>query len=240
MKHLILCLCLLGLWAPGQAQSTTGGYHFGLKLGPTLANQNWNGADIRPLFTYHINAFVESRDPNEKGALFAQLGLHNRGSSIFINRVGNLNRSTGRYRFRNLALMVGAKKLLDTQILGAQPYYLIGIRGEYSFSNNMREQQELFNQIFASIPIQEVPTLVRVEPAFAQQWLYGISLGAGFKFEGTEFFDTALEFTLSPDLNFQYNRLPGAVGTNSSALQIRNVSFEISLVLKFLREIIYE
>ena len=67
---------------------------------------------------------------------------------------------------------------------------------------------------------------------------YGLTVGGGFEFGGTDFFTPAIEFSISPDVSFQYDRpeLPN-LGLNQA--RIRNITFEISLVLKFLREIVY-
>lgn len=232
---LILVLTFLGsLTLSGQ-----GGYHFGVKGGLSIGNQNWNGAERSPLFSYHFNGFIESRDPDLRGSLYAQFGLHTRGSSFGFRGLNFSSNSRNSYRFRNLSLLVGFKKVLDKDLLSAKPYYFMGIRGEYTISNNMREIQDFFLQVFNLNPGTAIPSFITAEPAFVNQWLYGISIGAGLQFTGSELFNTSLEFTLSPDLNFQYNRLPGQVG-GQDALQIRNVSFEVSLVFRFLREIIYE
>lgn len=231
---LAICLCI------GASLSAQNGYHFGTKGGLSIGTQNWNGGERSPLFSYHFNGFVETLDPDLRGSLFASLGLHTRGSSLGFRGFNFNNTNRNSYRFRNLSLMLGAKKVLDREIIGARPYYFAGIRGEYTISNNMREIQDnntqfLNNNIFPN----GVPTNFIIESAFVNQWLYGISFGGGFEFFGSEFFNTALEFTVSPDLNFQYNRLPGQI-QGTDALQIRNVSFEVSLVFRFLREIIYE
>jgi len=232
----LLFVCILALsTAQGQA-----GYHFGTKGGLSLANQNWNGGDRRPYLTYHINAFVETRDPEERGALFAQIGLHNRGSSIGFRTFDNL-RNNRAYEFKNISLMVGAKKLISTVFLGAKPYYFLGVRGEYNLTDNLREMQNFFINLTNNNtnPDFTFNSFISREPAFIQKWLYGISIGGGLQFEGGEFFNTALEFTVSPDLNFQYDQGPSTFN-NGNALQIRNVTFEVSLVLRFLREVVYE
>ena len=239
-KNYIL-LFLLFSFLGGSALSGQAGYHFGTKGGLSIGNQNWNGGDRSPLFSYHINGFIESRDPDLRGSLYAQFGLHTRGSSLGFSGLNFSSNSRNSYRFRNLSLMVGFKKVLDKEILNANPYYFMGIRGEYTISNNVAEVQRFFLQVLNSTgtTTNTVPQFVSAEPAFVNQWVYGISIGGGFHFYGSELFNTALEFTLSPDLNFQYNRLPGQIN-GLDALQIRNVTFEVSLIFRFLREIIYE
>lgn len=218
--------------------SAQGGYHFGTKGGLTLANQNWNGGERRPLLVYHGNVFIESRDPEGKGSLFAQIGYHQRGSSIGLT---NLSRSNDLgFQFNNISLLAGAKKRVNSDVITfGVPYFMLGIRGEYTVSNNLLKMRRFYENLINSQPVgSNLPTSFLVEPAFANKWLYGISLGGGFEFEGSEFFNAAIEFTFSQDLSFQYNQLPNNV--NASARQIKNQSFEISLVLRFLREVIYE
>jgi len=225
---------------PIASQDKVGGYHIGTKAGLSLGNQNWNGGERNALFSYHANVFIETRDPEYKGSLYAQCGLHSRGSNIgFRGLIGN---SRNAYKFRNISLTLGAKKVLDNEIMGARPYYFLGIRGEYTLKHNMEEIQRIYLEILNDQTQQintTLPSFVTAEPAFVNDFVYGISMGGGFQFYGSEYFNTALEFTLSPDLNFQYNRLPGQAGS-TEALQIRNVTFEISVVFRFLREIIYE
>jgi len=58
-------------------------YAFGLKMGPTLGIQQWNGSNTRqPLVRYHATAFIESAPVENNYALFAQLGYHEVGSSV--------------------------------------------------------------------------------------------------------------------------------------------------------------
>lgn len=200
-----------------------------------MANQNWNSSAY---FSYHINAFVESRDPEERGSLFAQIGLHNRGSSVGFTSLNNI-RNRRAYKFQNISLLVGAKKPIEKYLLGGTPYYFVGIRGEYTLSENLREMQEDFVKLQStSINPEVFSTFLVREPANVEKFLYGISLGGGLQFDGGEYFNTALEFTLSPDLSYQYIGLPQ--GSSGSVRQVRNVSFEVSLVLRFLREVIYE
>ncbi len=230
---LVISLCI------GSSLSAQNGYHFGTKGGLTIGSQNWNGGERSPLFSYHIAGFVETLDPNLRGSLFAQLGLHNRGSSLGFRGLNFGRNSRSSYRFRNISLQVGAKKVLDTEVIGARPFYFVTIRGEYTISDNMREIQDFNTQFLNNNTFPNgVPSNFIIEAAFVNPWLYGIGIGGGFQFEGSEYFNTALEFSINPDLNFQYNRLPGQI-QGTDALQIRNVSFEVSLVFRFLREIIY-
>lgn len=208
------------------------GYHFGIKAGPTIANQTWNNSERRVALTYHFTGFVETLDPEERGSLYAQLGLHNRGSSVGISNF----RSRWNYNFKNIALELGARRILDQEMLGARPYYSVGIRGEYNVTNNLEEITQGFQEIIFNNPNLNNGSFTIEDPVFLNKFVYGISIGGGLQFYGSEFFNTAVELRVSPDIGFQYDRV---VSANSST-QIRNVSVEISLVLRFLREVIYE
>jgi len=209
------------------------GFHFGIKGGPTLANQTLNESDRRFLLTYHGSLFVESRDPGDRGALYAQLGMHNRGSSFGRSNIGS---SGLQYNFQNLSLQLGARKKVSSG-LSVQPYYFVGIRVEYTLGDNM---EEMFLRLFNinSNNINNNFSFSLLEPEFVNKINYGLSFGGGFEFSGGEFFTPALEFNISPDVSFQYDR-PELNNPPVPVTQIRNLTFEVSLVLKFLREVIY-
>lgn len=232
---IISTLCLLCTYAVDLGAQ--GGYHFGIKAGPTLANQTWNEGERRMLFAYHGNVFVESRDPNDRGSLYAQLGMHTRGSSIRLLTLGS-SVDNG-YKFQNISLQVGAKKNVSSS-LNFQPYYFAGIRGEYNVSNNLLDIIERYctgnTQIVCNFP----------DPVFINKITYGITIGGGLILSESEFFSPTIEFSFSPDMSYQYQQpslgnIPNPNGgtTTLGERQIRNVSFEVSLVLKFLREVIY-
>ena len=233
-----ICYSLLSLYfvfVSGSIWGQTAGYHFGMKGGVSLANQSWNENDRRMLFTYHGNLFIESRDPDDRGALYAQIGMHTRGSSIGIT---TFRRNDLNYQFQNLSFQLGAKKKVPSN-LGAQPYYFVGIRGEYTVGDNLLEIGERRLEISNVNP--NFPLDIQ-DPIHIRKLNYGITLGGGFEFIGGEFFTPAIEFNISPDLSFQYDR-PQIENTTAGILpatQVRNITFEISLVMKFLREVIYE
>jgi len=234
----ILLICGLGL-ATISLQGQ-GGFHFGIKAGPTLANQTWNQGERSGLFTYHGNLFVESRDPNDRGSLYAQLGLHNRGSSFGFTVIGGGNTQLG-YEFQNVSLQAGIKKNVASS-LNMQPYYFAGIRGEYQLSNNLREIIE--SRCTGSFLVN---CAFFPDPVFINDFTYGITIGGGLYLSETKYFSPSLEFAFSPDLSFQYQQpslgnIPDPQGGTQTIgeRQIRNVSFEISLVIRFLREVIYE
>ena len=135
MRSVIIALLVISCLYTGENNAVLaqqGGYHFGVKGGLTLANQNWNDNERRVLLALHGNVFVESRDLENKGALFAQIGMHTRGSSITTSSLGFGNLQTG-YRFQNISLLAGAKKKISP-LNRATPYYMVGIRAEYTLS----------------------------------------------------------------------------------------------------------
>jgi len=217
---------------------TVGGFYFGPKLGLTIGSQNWDGGERRPMANYHIALYTESLDPNLTGSLFAQVGYHSRGSGLNIVNLTLGFNSNQAFIYRNLNVTFGVKKRLLTEKLST-PYYFVGVRGEYQLSNNLADVQSRF-QLGAS-------TLFYPVPEFVNNFTYGLSFGGGFEFEGSKFIQPGIEFTFSPDLNFQYRspEVPFVINpfsgqsTSLPERKIRNLTFEISLVLRFLREVVY-
>ena len=214
------------------------GYYFGPKAGLTIANQNWNGFQRRPLFNYHGSLFVESLDPYYKGALFAQLGYHSRGSSLIVNNITQgFNFSEG-VIFRNLALTLGAKKRLYIPSMSSTPYYFVGVRAEYNISNNTEEIQMRYSNSAAS--------LFYPFSVYVNKIVYGLSFGGGFEFSGSEYIAPGIEISISPDIGFQYMSPEISPVINprdgrSTTLQersIRNITLEVSFVLRLKREVV--
>jgi len=220
MKLYVAVLLTVIFHCAPKLATAQGGFHFGLKAGPTLATQVWNFGERRMTPTYHANVFIESRDPNDRGSLFAQVGLHNRGSSLTINNTGFGTNRAG-YNFKNISLLVAAKKKVASS-MNAQPYYLVGIRGEYNIADNLQELIVRDCAIFINNNVQ----CPYPDPLNLNAITYGITIGGGIAF--------------SPDLSYQLQRPEIQSGsTNLSQLEVRNVSLEISLVVRFLREVIY-
>ncbi len=242
MKYVILSfllmICTSSLISQDDDLGEITGFYFGPKGGLTLANQNWDGYQRRPLFNYHASMFIESFDPYYRGSLFGQLGYQSRGSSLTVNNIsGGFNFSEGLV-FNNLVATLGVKKRIQLTSFNSTPYYYVAVRGEYNISNNTEDIQERFSSSAASLfyPL----------PIYVNSFVYGITFGGGFEFVGTDYVFPAVEFTVSPDLSFQYRSPDGIPVINpfngqSTTLperKIRNVTFEISLVLKFKREVI--
>lgn len=228
-------LFCLGLVFVSSHESKAQGFYFGPKGGMVLGFQNWNGLERDPLFAYCGDLFIESLDPNGSGSLFASIGYHVRGSAIrVINPVAGFRYSQG-FRFNNISLMVGAKKKFKST--GSwDTYYHIGIRGEYNVGTDFGEATTNPNTL-GIFPIEQ----------FTTKFLYGISGGAGVEYYMSEFVSPFLEFTVSPDLSFQYRQ--GAVGSVENPFtgvigplperEIRNMSIELTVGFKFLRKVVY-
>ncbi len=208
------------------------GFYFGPKGGLNIALQDWNSFERDPLFSFHGDAFIESLDPNGTGSLFASLGYHVRGSATRITN-SFFNYTQG-FRFNNISLMLGAKRTIKSSGK-SRTYYHIGIRGEYTVNTNLDDIVD--SNFRAYLPFD----------LFTNKITYGISGGAGYEIEVSEFVKPFLELTLSPDLNLQYMQGPIAnvedpfTGqlTTLPERNIRNFTIELSVGFKFLRKVIY-
>lgn len=229
----ILCFSLV--FVSSNESNAQGGFYFGPKGGMVLGFQNWNNFQRDPLFAYCGDVFIESLDPNRKGSLFASIGYHVRGSAVrVINNNAGFRYSQG-FRFNNLSLMVGAKKKFR-KTGNWDSFYHIGIRGEYNLGTDFGERGANL-QTAGFFPFEEL----------TNKFTYGISGGAGVEYFMSEFVSPFVEFTISPDLSFQYKQ--GAIGnvtnpytgqaTTLPEREIRNLSIELTVGFKFLRKVIY-
>ena len=246
MKKIILFSALCAFLASSLAAQS---YAFGLKSGLTLGNQQWSGIGNRNiLYKYHGIAFIETADEDNKFALFAQAGYHQKGSALRFFSGNYTNPTTGKietypssrteYIFHNISLTLGGKKKFDFS--GYRFYYMFGVRGEYTAKTNLQKAPQLtgfFNY---------QPNAASVRP-----WNFGVTAGGGTEFRFSEFVQGILEVSVSPDFSRQYYDPPYAnfpiydPGTNTfirgtlPEQSIRNFTFEISLGLRFLRKIQY-
>lgn len=210
------------------------GFVFGLKAGPSIATQQWNGFSGRgPLFRYHGDAFIESiREDNQFG-FYAQVGYHIKGSSLHLRRyydpigMEEYPARTNTMQFHNTALVLGAKKKFDWNIK-ALAYYGFGLRLDY----NIRTKLGGFFKTYEGLE---------------NKFTYGVTVQAGLEFPFSEFVSGMLEASVSPDFSKQIYIPPQPTGFsdqngNPIILQeqnITNVVFEISVGLRFLRKVIY-
>jgi len=224
----IICLFIFGSNGFGQ------GFYFGPKGGPVLGFQTWDAQQKRPLLGYQGDLLIETLDEQGNGALYAMIGYHQRGSSTGGFFAGTNIRTNRRFLWHNAVLSVGAKKKLN---FGGSivPYYLIGLRLEYTFATNLQNNFNGGRDFF--FIVDERTNKIN----------YGVTAGGGFEFPLNEFVIPYIEFTFNPDLSFQYKAesfgtiegyFPGSLITIPER-EIRNLSLEISIGFKFMRKVIY-
>lgn len=218
--------------------SYTQSFWFGAKGGLAMNNQSWGSGGTGlsfgrdPMFSFNGDLFLESYDENKKGALYAQLGYHTRGSALrFISFNNNFN-SLIQYKFNNIVLELGAKKSFN---LGKEfePYFIMGVRGEYTIGDNLNTFTS-FNEI--------------VNSEYTRKFNYGVTVGGGFEMIMSELSNVFLEFSIQPDLSFQYEQFPidnirnpwfPNERINLPLTQVRNLSIEAKVGVKFLRKVEY-
>ncbi len=243
MKKSTFLLAVIALiWTQAPAQ----GYYFGLKGGLTIGVQRWNDFERDPLLGYHGILFVETLTEGNQFSLFAQAGYHQKGSA-FRNQLfsslfnGGFSRAPAtKFIFNNVSLTLGGKQKYD--FAGdTKVFYLLGVRGDYTVSTNLGKYEQ-FNELnpgFAIYPFNTYEFIRRIN--------YGITIGGGFEVELSEFVGGILEFTVNPDFSDQYRQPPVPNVTDPYTSQqrtlperrIRNLTFEVTLGLRFLRKVIY-
>lgn len=206
---------------------------FGPKFGPSVCFQQWNGFDQGTLFSFHGAAFIESYDAESTSSLYAQVGYFTRGSALRVSNIFNGFSVSRSFKFNNLSATLGAKKILK-EIGWLRPFYTVGIRAEYTLSTNLVDYEQ-FNSPF--YPNDE----------FVNKLNYGLSIGGGIQYDFSDLIGGALEITINPDVSKQYLQ-PGGISvinpyTNTSYTlqqrEIRNLSIDISLSIRFMRKVEY-
>ncbi|MFM2268313.1 MAG: hypothetical protein RL757_1754 [Bacteroidota bacterium] len=222
-------------------------YQFGIKGGPSMGTQSWNGGGASTnsqLWAYNTSVFVESGDVDVKSRLYAQLGWHVRGSATRFNRTAGYT-TTGElveipsskleYRFNNLSLEIGARRNGIKNNSNSHIYYLVGIRADYTISTNLAKEGSSYYYFSA------------MQDAYVRKFNYGLTIGGGYDFRLNDMIGGFLELTIMPDLSKQYytppsprvwdpfNRQYYSVGEQS----IKNTTIELSLGFRFLRKIEY-
>lgn len=246
MRTLLFLLALLAapLLSSGQ------GFAFGVKGGPTVSAQLWNpGGNRSAILRWHAFAFIETLDEADDYALFAQAGYNVKGSSIRFRtfRQGSngfepLGQATDTYEFNNLVLLLGGKQKFG-RANGTKFFYSLGVRGEYNLSNNL-----------SSLPPPPPPVVclpfggLSLFEEFVNPFTFGASVGAGIEFPFSELIGGIVELTVSPDFTRQYNQQGDLQFANCfepgnpifiRAQQMTNVSFELTLGIRFLRKVVY-
>ncbi len=238
-RFLLLLAIATFLGFSGKAQ----GFYFGVKGGLLLGVQSWNKFERDPLVKYHGIAFIESYDEGGEFSLFAQGGLHRKGSAIRGRNFINLSNgetfrpSAQEFIFNNIAVTVGGKK---KQALSDNTkwHYLFGLRGDYTVSTNLDEYEDL-NTANGGLFFPSDDFVRRVN--------YGVTLGGGLEMNLSEFVGALVEFTVNPDFSFQYKQPqinnvynPYTMTNNTiGERSIRNITFEVTVGFRFLRKVIY-
>lgn len=239
MKKLILLLLILILNHTVKSQS----YYFGIKGGPNICFQKWEGYNQGILFSYHIAGFWESySESNPNNALFAHFGLYNRGSALrnatYFDTNNILRRlSTSKFIFRNLSFGVGAKHKNDINYK-MKWFYSFGLRAEYTIGNNLNKYNELNSYFRNYFPVE----------AYINNFNYGATVSGGIEFKISELVEGLIELSVDPDFSNQYEQpeISGVIDpyhpANTITLpyqRIKNTGLEISLGLRFMRKVEY-
>lgn len=205
--------------------------------------QQWNGIDQDPLFKYHGILFIESYDQEENlSSVFAQVGYHIKGSALRNTRFnlqnGNIyNLPAKEFQFRNISLILGAKKKFQLGAGLGRHYYLIGVRGDYTLNTNLSDYESA-NQIFSNFFPSD---------NWVQRFTYGVTAGGGMELPFSDYIGGVLEFTVNPDLSKQY-RQPPLTAPNPfrpndpqqlGERLITNITLEVTLGIRFLRVVEY-
>lgn len=208
-----------------------------------MGTQQWNNYNRDPLLKYHGIAFIESLEDTGQFGVFAQLGFHQKGSAIRFRNGSTISGNDYRppadeFIFNNLSLTLGMKKKEDLSI-SSRWYYLFGLRGDYTISTNLDEYNNEEQVFRAFYPFD----------GFVNNWVLGMTVGGGIDFDLSPFVGGFLEFTVNPDLTYQYNQQQSFTVTNPfnptgppttiGERQIRNVTFELTVGIRFLRQVIY-
>lgn len=223
----LLAICLFTSTA-----SFSQSFWFGPKGVVSFNVQNWNGFERDPYLSFNGDIYIATHDEFSRGSLYAQLGFHTRGSSTRVNFF-NGNAFNQSFQFDNLVLEVGAKQKLTSET-NAGPYYIVGLRGEYTLGTNLGEYVR-FNSAF--YPIDD----------FVRKFNYGVTVGGGWDFEFSELIGGLIELTVNPDLSNQYEQQAIANVVNPfngqsvslSERRVRNLTFEVKFGLRFMRKIEY-
>ena len=205
-----------------------GQYYLGVKGGLGLNMQKWNGYERDILFTPCIDVFSET-DDDPINKLYASLGFHTRGSTV---RVFNFN-SYNPYRFNNLVMVLGGKRMVTTD-KKYNGYYMLGLRAEYTLFTNLNDKAKTIYGL--------------VDDVYVNKFNYGVSVGGGFEMSFGEDKVVFFELTVSPDLSKQYEQLESLTIENPFQSpfnpnpfyeirpeEVRNVSLELTIGIKFLR-----
>lgn len=217
------------------------GFAWGLKGGLLVGLQKWEGFTRDPLIKYQGSMYIESLPEDNEFSLFAQGGLHIKGSAIrnqryFFSNGEEYNPPTQEFLFRNLSVVLGAKQKFDFGLNGKK-FYSIGIRADYTLNTNLDDYKQ---GGFAPISFPD--------NFFVRNFNYGVSVGGGLEFPFSELVGAIVDLSINPDLSFQYKQPTIGNVTNPAnpaqtitipERKIVNVTVELSVGFRFLRKIEY-
>lgn len=238
LKKLLFLFALLCSGVVLNAQT----FAWGIKGGLLLGLQKWEGLQRDPLIKYQGDLFIESVPESNEFALYAQGGLHLKGSALrnqryFFQNGDVYNPPTTEFIFRNLSVVLGAKQKFDFGLSGKK-YYSFGIRGDYTLSTNLDDFKNGTTPAPFTFP----------DNFFVRKFNYGVSVGGGLEFPFTELIGMLVDLSINPDVSFQYKQ--PALGNVISPYnpsqtitiperKIVNVSVELSVGFRFLRKVEY-
>jgi hypothetical protein len=250
---------LLSLFSISLSAQTQGTY-YSVKGGLTIGTQQWNSFEREPLFAYHGIVSAESIPEQGRFSLFAQLGYHVKGSTIRRTLFGSpfnssFNQLTAQaFKFYNVGLTLGAKQRLDDDPSGGF-YYLFGIRGDYTVDTNLDEYDTFVNSTNNGGTFFITPGTFPLDVYYSGETLlgvrrinYGITVGGGYDVPLSEYVGALIEFTVNPDFSLQYqqpaidnvrNPFNPNQSRSISERRIRNLTFELTVGLRFLRKVEY-
>jgi hypothetical protein len=217
------------------------GFAWGVKGGLLLGLQKWEGFQRDPLIKYQGSMFIESLPEGNEFSLFAQGGLHLKGSAIrnqryFFSNGEEFKPPTQEFLFRNLSVVLGAKQKFDFGQTGKK-FYSFGIRADYTLSTNLDDYKQ---SGFAPISFPD--------NFFVRKFNYGVSVGGGLEFPFSELVGAIVDLSINPDVSFQYKQPTIGNVTNPAnpattitipERKIVNVTVELSVGFRFLRKIEY-
>lgn len=203
---------------------------YGVMGGLTVGMQKWNGFERDPLLSWNGRVFYESLI-NDKLSVIGEFGLHNRGSGILaqylVPGTTGITTNYSKIVIRNLSFLGAAKQMYDVKE-NMEAYVKLGLRLEYTVADTF----EIYSQFSEAI----------------QPFNYGVTLGGGLHF-GPK--DGPLQFVLdaqiSPDFSQQiyapagqiYNRYTQQY-QGFAEQKVTNISFEITLGIRFVNKYYYE
>jgi hypothetical protein len=246
MRNNILLFLFILFSVTTYAQSSA----FGFKGGPLMGLQRWdNSFQTEPLFRYQGSVFIESYEEDSPFSLFAQAGYHIKGSSlrtystVFIRPDGSQQTLPSQFtplEFRNVSLIVGAKQRVGSGFMGGQPYYMFGVRGDYTVNTKFGFGDPSINPFYSYIYPFE---------GFVRKFNYGFSVGGGMELPFSKLIGMIVELSVNPDLSQQYNqpaipniRNPNPYGSSSLITiperKIANLTVELSVGFRFIHKVI--